>query len=130
TSFILETSALKYSSYTLNPKGLSVDFFPDFQRAKNSLSNIKSCNSLGSVMGALFCKKNELDDCIIMNTDGNVSEAISSNLFIVKNGTCYTPPLTDACVDGRMRKYILQLMKKNNFPVEERPVTPEFLSGS
>jgi branched-chain amino acid aminotransferase len=92
------------------------------------LSNIKSGNALIYVLAAIFAKENQCEDAIILNEYGRVCEATSSNIFMKYQGKYYTPPLSEGCVDGVMRKVWIQELIKQGFSVLEQPVTIELLA--
>lgn len=115
----MQTQPLPNDYYYLNPKGLVVDVFADIRKPINIISSIKSCNAQLYVMAQLF--KNELgvDDCLLINDQNRVIEAISSNLFLVANGAIYTPSLDEGCVDGVMRSIVIDLAKTKGYTVNE-----------
>jgi branched-chain amino acid aminotransferase len=121
-SFLIESEELP-GPYELNQKGLWVDLYGDIRKPVNKLSNIKSANSLLYVMAALGKQSMKLDDCFIINEYGNICESISSNVFIVKNGTIYTSPLNEGCVAGIMRKQVMNLATQNKVLTFEAPIT-------
>ena len=89
------------------------------KKQQDLLANIKSGNSLIYVLAGVHCNKNDLDDCIIQNSKGNLIESTNSSLFAVKNGVLYTPPVSDGCVDGILRKMIMQVAAQNRVAVYE-----------
>ena len=62
------------------------------------------------------------DDAILLNRSGNIAEATSANIFWVKNGRLYTPPLTAGCLDGMSRKHIISLARKHKIPAFEKNI--------
>jgi len=70
-----------------------------------------------------FKTKNNLDDCIILNDKENVCEAITSKIFILKNNLTITPPLSDGCIDGVMRKNLIRLMQQEGISCVEKSLT-------
>jgi len=88
-------------------KPISLCVFSDEVKTKGQVSNIKSINAMVSVLGAIYAKEFGFGGAILINTDGNYIETTNSNLFILKEGTIYTPPLSDGCVDGTLRKWIM-----------------------
>ena len=66
----------------------------------------------------MYAKENNLDDCLIINSENNIIQSSNSNLFIVRDDCIITPPISDACVSGTMRSFIIQ-----NFEVQERSIT-------
>lgn len=121
-SFLIESEEVD-GPYVLNQKGLWVDLYGDIKKPVNKLSNIKSGNALLYVMAGLAKQSMKLDDCFIINEYGNICESVSANIFVVKNGTLYTAPLTEGCVAGIMRKQIMNLATENKILTFESPIT-------
>ena len=66
-------------------------------------------NYLNSILATQDAKKRKFDEAILLDKDGNVSEAPGENIFIVKNKILITPPLSSSALDGITRKSILEL---------------------
>jgi branched-subunit amino acid aminotransferase/4-amino-4-deoxychorismate lyase len=62
------------------------------------------------------------DDGILLNRAGNVAETTSANIFWVKDGRLFTPPLNSGCLEGMTRKHILELAERHGIPVTERDI--------
>ena len=102
-----------------------VDLYKDFFMAPGLLSGLKSNNKAIQVMGSIYANENNFDNCLILNTNKNVIEALNGNLFLVKGDKIKTPPLEDGCLKGVMRKQILELLSKDvNLVVEEASISP------
>ena len=121
-SFLIESEELP-NAYELNQKGFWVDIYSDLKKPINKLSNLKTANALFYVMAGLGKQSMKLDECFLINETGTICESISSNIFVVKNGTIYTPPLTEGCVAGVMRKQIMHLATQNKILTFESPIT-------
>ncbi|HEY1039586.1 MAG TPA: aminotransferase class IV, partial [Bacteroidia bacterium] len=122
-SFLIETEDLEEKGgYAFNDKGYAMEVFHDIKKHKNKLSNLKSGNALLYVLAGIYKKDIKMDECIIINEDGNICETISSNIFIVKNGALYTPALSEGCVDGVMRKQIINIAQENRILCYEIPI--------
>jgi len=66
---------------------------------------------------------NGFDDAVVLNQDGHVSEASAMNIFLVRDGTVITPPLTDNVLEGITRRSAIALLEHDlNIPVIERQV--------
>ncbi len=120
TNYIIQTWDLPDGFAGLNENGLIIDVFPDARIACDRFSNLKSNNYLPYVMGALYVKRNQLNDCLLLNTNGNICDATIANVFIVKEGKVITPPLSEGCVAGVMRKYLIEKLSGNDLPVMEK----------
>ena len=122
-SYLIEASPLNGKEYILNETGLKIEVYTDIKKPVSRLSNLKSANALYYVMAGLHKRENGLDDCLVLNTDDNIAEAISSNIFLVKGEQLITPGLDQACVAGVMREFILQQATENNIPVVESAIS-------
>ncbi|GAC1300534.1 MAG: branched-chain-amino-acid transaminase [Mucilaginibacter sp.] len=123
----LEMQPLDEPRYFLNEKGLIMDIFTEIPKPSNYLSNIKTCNSLIYVMAGLHKTYNKLDEVFLLNQNGFLCEASSSNVFILYQNHLYTPALSEGCVEGVMRQVVINLARKNNIPVTEAQINPEIL---
>lgn len=94
-------------SQRLNENGLIIDVFPDARKSVDVFSNLKSANYLPYVMGALWAKENKLNDALILNSQRRICDATMANIFWVREGKIFTPPLSEGCVAGVMRKSLL-----------------------
>ena len=106
-SFEILISINKGSGFVKNTQ-ITLCVFSDEKKTKGKISNIKSVNALVSVLGAIHAKANGFDNAILKNTEGNFIETTNANLFIIKQAIIYTPPITEGCLDGTMRKWVLE----------------------
>lgn len=109
--YLIEAEELKETSYLLNETGLRVGVYNEITKPANKLSALKSSNAMLFIMAGLQMKKNGFDEMVILNTEGNLSESVSSNIFMLLNGELCTPSLDQGCIAGVMRERILELMK-------------------
>jgi branched-chain amino acid aminotransferase len=107
-SYLIDSEKLPYDQYELNKKGLQIDLFSELKKPLNYLSNLKTTNDLIFVLAGDFKREHNLDECILINQKNEVCEAISSNVFLVKDNIIKTPPLNSGCLNGIMRKKIIE----------------------
>jgi branched-chain amino acid aminotransferase len=88
------------------------------------LPNLKTNNKILNVLGSIFAKENDLDNCILVNDNKEVVEALQSNLFLLFGQEIHTPPLTSGCLDGIIRKQIIRLSKDLNLTLKETAINP------
>jgi len=125
--FLIQSWPLQPATQELNENGLVIDIYKDARKTADLFSSIKSNNYLPYVMGALWAKEHHLNDAILLNPDNRVADATIANVFIVKDGGIKTPALTEGPVNGVMRRHLLQLLRKENIPVEEGMITVDEL---
>lgn len=112
------------SSYQEN-KAISLCIYNNEKKAVGVLSNLKSSNSLIYILASIYANENNFDNALLLNTSMSVIEASNSNVFVVKGNKVYTPPLSDGCVDGIMRNWILNQIEVN----EKSFLTDEILDA-
>lgn len=121
---LITVAELAHTQYQLNEEGLEVDIFKDYFKSKSLLSTVKSTSAQFYSLASIFKKENQLDECLLLNDDKSVVEAISSNVFMLKGGTVYTPPLSDGCLKGVMRKQVMELLPKMDYKLVEKSFSP------
>lgn len=121
-NYIIETWSIP-EIIELNENGLVVDVFPDARKSCDLFSNLKSNNYLLSAMAALFAKKNKLNDAIVLNVNDRVCESAIANLFIIKDQAIFTPPLSEGCVAGVTRRWLLEKSILKDFAISEKVIS-------
>lgn len=127
TGLAVEASAMHEPIFKLNPVGLRLGFCRNHELAHNLLSGLKSSNSLLYVLAGQFSKAQGWDDGLLFNDKGEVVEAVSSNLWVWKEGQAYTPKLDRGGIPGIMRKQLLANLRGSGTEVHEIGMTPETL---
>lgn len=125
-SFVITAKALENPFYSLEADSdYEVELYKDFYMAPGLLSGLKSNNKALQIIGSVFAKENNFDNCLVLNTNKNVIEALNGNLFLVKGDRIKTPPLSDGCLKGVMRKQILEILAADmNLITEEVSISP------
>ncbi len=126
-AYVIEAKPIDSNFYALNEKGLTLGIFDEQRRSTSKLSNIKTTNSLQQILAGVYCKENNLDECIMLNKHGRIAEATSSNIFLYKNNNIYTPSLEEGCMDGVMRKQVLRIASKLKINIFEGMVNGSML---
>ena len=104
--------------------GLKLDVFKDHLKPIHLLSSFKNANSSLYVIAANWLKENNLDECFLLNEKKQVCEAVSSNVFLVKENDLITPPLQSGCVKGIMRKQFLKMAPMIGLKPVEKDLSP------
>lgn len=125
-SYLIECWPLEKTEF--NEHGLVIDIFPDVRKSLDTFSNLKSANYLPYVMAAVWARENKLNDALILNSNERICDATIANIFWVKDKKIFTPPLAEGCVDGIMRRRILDLgVGVLHFEIEESPLDGSIL---
>ncbi len=123
--YFIESSPLNNTLYELENSRYSVELFKDFYIARHLLSTLKTNNRMINVTASIFAKENDFENCLLLNDLKNVVEAINGNIFMVFDGKVVTPPLSEGCLNGIMRKQVLRILSEYpELEVVERAISP------
>lgn len=123
--FIITASLLNEPLYSFTEGSYEVDLFKDFYVTKQLLSTLKSTNKMVHITGSVFAHENGFNNCLLVNDEKNVIEALQGNLFMLTGNKLVTPPIADGCLNGIMRKQVLALAGKiEGIEVEEKSISP------
>lgn len=124
-SFLIQISELPNTHYLFSSDAYEVDLYKDFYITKQLLSTIKTTNKMINITGSIFASENDLNNCLLLNDEKNVVEALNGNLFMLNGTTLTTPKIDDGCLNGIMRKQVLQVAKKiQGIEVLEQSISP------
>lgn len=128
SAYLLEVATLDKVSNVHNQAGLIIDVFTDHKKSANALANIKSANALLYVLASIYRKKHALDDVLLINEQGFLVESANSNIFIWYRNQLYTPALSEGCVDGVMRRSIIEFAAANDIEIIEAQINTQILN--
>ncbi|MGE5108815.1 MAG: aminotransferase class IV, partial [Sphingobacteriales bacterium] len=120
-NYVIQSWALAEHVLEMNQNGLVIDIYPSAHKTMDAFANIKSSNYLPYVMAAFYAKENKWNDCLVLNTNGRIADSTIANIFILKEDVLYTPPLSEGCVAGVIRKFLLENQTLFGFKIIEKP---------
>jgi branched-chain amino acid aminotransferase len=123
-SFLIHAVALENTNYSIIETEYEVDLYKDFYVTKQLLSSIKTSNRIINITGSIYASENGLDNCILLNDSKNVIEVLQGNIFMLIGNKLITPPISEGCLNGVMRKQVLGLAKK----IEQLEIVEEVIS--
>lgn len=124
-SYLIQVSSLSNTKYSFSDEPYEVDLYKDFFVSKHLLSTLKTTNKMLNITGSIFAEENDLQNCLLINNDKNVVEALNGNIFMLLGSKLITPPISEGCLNGIMRKQVLSIAKKlENIEVVESVISP------
>lgn len=107
--------------FDLSPQKL---FVPEFRVDGGSSFNQIKTIAYGLRAAALrAAQKNSCEDALLLNNNENVSELTSANIFWIKDGKIFTPPISAGCLEGVTRRVILEQDSIQRWGIEEKNCT-------
>lgn len=111
--------------YLLDENSYEVELYKDHYVLADLLTTLKTTNKITHVTGSIWAQDNGYDNCLLINNHKNVVEALQGNLFIVKGTHLKTPPLSDGCLQGIIRKQLLDIIPlMDGYTIEEASISP------
>ncbi len=109
---------------TWHEPGLVMGIAEGLYKSNDTLANLKTTGMIRYIMAAQQARHHNWDDAFVLNTQGHIIESTIANVFWIKDGAVYTPPLSEGCIAGVMRRSI---MDTPGITVTEQPLTRSLL---
>ena len=124
-SYIISAQELSSDLYEINKGHYEIELFKDYLISPNLLSTLKTNNKAVNVVGSIFAKENNYNNCLLLNTDKSIIEALNGNIFLIKGNIVKTPPLADGCLKGILREKLIEIISKSpDFELSESSISP------
>lgn len=116
--YTISMDKIENTQFEIGP-GLKAGMREDCYKPVSMISDLKNSSALMYVLISQFAKKEGWDECVLTNQYEQVSEAIHSNILVVKGKKIFTPNIDSGCTNGVMRSYLLHVAGDM---FEERPI--------
>ena len=93
------------------------------RHAASPLSGVKTTAWLNNVWHLAEAQKAGWTEVILLNERGEVAECTSANIFSVRDGAVFTPPLSSGCLEGVTRSVLLEIAPRAGVSVSEKTLT-------
>jgi branched-chain amino acid aminotransferase len=97
------------------------------RHAASPLAGVKSTSWLPNVWAVAEAQRQGLDEVVLLNERGEIAECTAANIFVVKNGKVYTPPLNSGCLEGVTRGILFEIAPEAGVAVMQQTLRPEDL---
>ena len=123
--YFIALEKLEIPFYTIDDVPYEVELFKDYYIYSNLLSTLKTNSKITNVLGSIFAAENGYQNCLLLNEKKMVVEALQGNLFLVKDNLIITPPITDGCLRGIIRKQLIGICElSKEYHLEEKSISP------
>tara|TARA_R110002049_G_scaffold48541_1_gene139777 strand:+ start:2189 stop:3004 length:816 start_codon:yes stop_codon:yes gene_type:complete len=127
---LLEISTLDNNNYQLNDKGLNCGVCSEVVLSYHTYSQFKTLNALPYVMASIYKDQSPYDNLILLNKDKRAVELCNANLFLIKGSTVFTPPISEGCVKGVYREYVINKLPNLGYKVIQDPIHIDAVSSA
>src|SRR6267154_2719870 len=119
-SVIIIAGKIQLYPPVLYQRGMAIVTVPTTRNLHSALNPaIKSLNYLNNILAKIEANNGGCEEAIMLNSEGFVSECTGDNLFIVKAGQMFTPPLSAGALYGITRSVVIDLARESGIAVSE-----------
>lgn len=123
-SVIIIADKIQLYPAELYVRGLEIVTVPTTRNLHNSVNPaIKSLNYLNNILAKIEANNAGCEEAIMLNSEGFVAECTGDNIFIVREGRMYTPPLSAGALYGITRGAVIELATESGIRVSEPNLT-------
>ena len=123
-SVIIIAGKMQLYPTELYQRGMEIVTVPTVRNLHSALNPaIKSLNYLNNILAKIEANNAGVEEAVMLNSDGFVAECTADNLFIIKNGELFTPPLSAGAHYGITRGTVMELATQNGMKVSEPNLT-------
>lgn len=123
--YLISTSPISSPFFVKSSSYCEVELFKDHYITSGLLSTLKTNNKVTHILASIYAHENEYNNCLMINDQKKVIETTNGNLFLVKDNIIKTPPLTDGCLNGIIRKQLIEIIQElDDFQMQESSISP------
>lgn len=124
-SYSIEAFSLDPSSCRWQENGLRLTLFPFARKSMDAYANFKTANFLPYVLAEKYAAENGFDDALVLNASSHICDSSKANVFIIKNGEIFTPALHQGCINGVIRRHVIDSLKTKGYRIHQAEITEE-----
>jgi branched-chain amino acid aminotransferase len=123
-SLIIIADKIQLYPVEMYERGLEIITVPTVRNLHSALNPaIKSLNYLNNILAKIEANNGGCEEAIMLNSEGYVSECTGDNVFIIKGGQMFTPPLSAGALYGITRSVVIDMAREASIPVSEPNLT-------
>ena len=123
-SIIIIAGSIQLYPPALYQRGMDIVTVPTTRNLHSAVNPaIKSLNYLNNILAKIEANNAGVEEAVMLNAEGFVAECTGDNLFIVKNGELFTPPLSAGALYGITRQTVIELAREEGLKASEPNLT-------
>ncbi|HTV61562.1 MAG TPA: branched-chain-amino-acid transaminase [Verrucomicrobiae bacterium] len=123
-SVIIIADKIQLYPKQLYQSGMEIVTVPTVRNLHSAVNPaVKSLNYLNNILAKIEANNAGVEEAVMLNSEGYVAECTGDNLFIVKNGALFTPPLSAGALYGITRQTVIELAQEAGLKVFEPNLT-------
>lgn len=112
------------------PRTTTANLAPWTRNERSALAGLKAASYAENLIALEHADRLGFEETIFLNTAGHVCEAATANVFIVRGGQVFTPPLDSGCLPGITRSVVIEIAANLGISCSERALTAADLDSA
>lgn len=121
--YVIEAIPFSTEPLRWNEEGYVIGLYPYARKNADAFANLKTANFLPYVLAARYAMEKGLDDTLVLNAAGNICDSSRANIFLVKRGEVHTPALHQGCINGVMRRFVDEGLKRQRIVLHQDEIS-------
>jgi branched-chain amino acid aminotransferase len=123
-SVIIIADKIQVYPKELYDKGMDIVTVPTVRNLHSAVNPaIKSLNYLNNILAKIEANNAGVEEAVMLNSEGYVAEGTADNIFVVRKGALFTPPLSAGALYGITRQTVIELAEAAGWKVSEPNLT-------
>jgi len=123
-SVIIIADKIQVYPKELYDKGMDIVTVPTVRNLHSAVNPaIKSLNYLNNILAKIEANNAGVEEAVMLNSEGYVAEGTADNIFVVRKGALFTPPLSAGALYGITRQTVIELAEAAGWKVAEPNLT-------
>ena len=123
-SVIIIADKIQVYPKELYDRGMDIVTVPTVRNLHSAVNPaIKSLNYLNNILAKIEANNAGVEEAVMLNSEGYVAEGTADNIFVVRKGALYTPPLSAGALYGITRQTVIELAEAAGWKVTEPNLT-------
>jgi len=117
--YTIEALPLEEDVNQWHGEGQEIVLYPFVRKSTDAFANIKSANYLPYIMAQRYAIEKKADDALVLNSQNFLCDSSKANIFLIKGNGVYTPAIHQGCVNGVMRRLVIEEVKKLGYRMHQ-----------
>jgi branched-chain amino acid aminotransferase len=123
-SIIIIAGKIQVYPVEMYERGMDIVTVPTVRNLHSAVNPaIKSLNYLNNILAKIEANNAGVEEAVMLNAEGYVAEGTADNIFVVRQGALFTPPLSAGALYGITRQTVIELAEAAGWKVSEPNLT-------
>jgi branched-chain amino acid aminotransferase len=125
--YLIEAIPLDEEVNNWQEDGLTLTLYPYARKSQDAFASLKSANYLLYILAGRYAIEKGADDALVLNADNFLCDSSKANIFLLTGNKLRTPALHQGCINGVVRRVIIEEAGKHGLQINQEVISEEEL---